>query len=160
VRGEKFKAVLGAELSEEFSMWMAEAAPGMCLQEDSSTDPNQQPTQEDAVQAVMDDGDIQDDGNDSDDGMIDPIEVRKGLQNQLESIEVDLVTSYSHVIGDETVTKAVESLRAAANRSDAEGFATSHSLLMAAVQAIEESESSRIIGDLLHGAIGDDFETE
>jgi hypothetical protein len=108
----------------------------------------------------MDDGDVQDDGNDSDDGMIDPIEVRKSLQNQLESIEIDLVTSYSHVIGDDTVTKAVESLRAAANRSHAEGFATSHSSLMTAVQAIEESESSRIIGDLLHGAIGDDLETQ
>jgi hypothetical protein len=90
--------------------------------------------------------------------MIDPIEVRNGLQNELESIELDLVTSYSHVIGDDTVTEAVEGLRMATSRSDGEAFATSHNSLMAAVEAIEESESSRILEDVLHAVIRENLE--
>jgi hypothetical protein len=78
---------------------MAEAAPAMRFQDDPFADSNQQSTHADAVLAVTDDDNIQDDddvqndGNDSDDDMIDPIEVYNGLQNQLESIEVDLATS-------------------------------------------------------------------
>jgi hypothetical protein len=137
---------------------MAEAAPATRLQAKFSTDSNQQPIQKDAEQAVTDNGNVQDNGNDSEDGMIDPIEVRNGLQNQLESIELDLVTSYSHVIGDDTVTEAVEDLQTAVSRSDREAFATSHNSLMAAVEATEESESSRILEDLLHDVIREDLE--
>jgi hypothetical protein len=137
---------------------MAEAAPAMRLQAKFSTDSNQQPTQKDAEQAKINNGNVQDNGNDSDDGMIDPIEVRNGFQNQLESIELDLVTSYSHVIGDDTVTEAVEDLRTAASRSDGEAFATSHNSLMTAVETIEESKSSRILEDLLRATIREDLE--
>jgi predicted amidohydrolase YtcJ len=50
--------------------------------------------------------------------MIDRNEVWNGLQNQLDSIELDLATSYSHVIGDDAVTEALEGLRTAVSRSD------------------------------------------
>jgi hypothetical protein len=55
VRGEKFKAALG-QIGEEFSKWMAEAAPAMRLEANFPTGLNQQPTQKDAEQTVIDNG--------------------------------------------------------------------------------------------------------
>jgi hypothetical protein len=82
------------------------------------------------------------DGNTLGDGNAPADEVYEGLRSRFEMVQTHIATDYAHVIGDATVTEALENLQAAMNRSDGEAFETAHSSLNMAVTALAAPEDS------------------